>query len=164
MLARNTRSTQLTEEGQRLLARIDEPLAEIEAGFSELIDKESAPAEPLRLTMPTLVAEDVIMPRVAAFLERYPAIELDIRTHNAFADLVETGCDAGLQLGEYLSPDMIAVKASGPLRDWVVAARTIWSATARLHTRAILRRTGAFVGGFQTVRSIAGNSKRTGRK
>ncbi|WP_319771860.1 LysR family transcriptional regulator [Breoghania sp.] len=122
LLARTTRSTQLTEEGQRLLARVDEPLAEIEAGFSELIDKERAPAGPLRLTMPALIAEDMIMPRLSAFLNRYPAIELDIRTNDAFEDLVETGCDAGLRLGEHLSPDMIAVRASGPRRGWVVGS------------------------------------------
>ena len=121
LLARSTRSTRPTEEGQRLLARVGGPLEEIEAGFVDLVESDARPAGPLRITMPALIADDVIMPRVAGFLQRYGDIELDIRTNDAFEDLAASGCDAGLRLGEHLAADMIAVRASGPRRGRVVA-------------------------------------------
>lgn len=121
LLERSTRTTRPSDEGQRLLSRIAAPLEEINAGFAELIDRDAAPAGRLRITMPSLIADDVIMPRVAGFLQRYGDIELDIRTNDAFEDLAASGCDAGLRLGEHLAADMIAVRASGPRRGRVVA-------------------------------------------
>jgi len=122
LLARTTRSTRPTEEGQRLLARVAGPLADIASGLAEIAEQTDAPSGPLRLTMPLLAAEMVIMPRLAAFTARYPRIELDIRAADLFENIVESGCDAGLRLGENLEADMIAVAASGPQRGLIVAA------------------------------------------
>lgn len=62
------------------------------------------------------------MRRIPEFVARYPLIELDIRTSDRFEDIVESGCDAGLRLGESLETDMIAVRASGPRRGVIVGA------------------------------------------
>ncbi|MBN3806446.1 LysR family transcriptional regulator [Paraburkholderia sp. Ac-20336] len=122
LLARTTRSTRPTEEGERLLARVAGPLAEIETGFTEVTEGAVAPAGPLRITMPFLAVQEVIMRRLPAFTARYPAIELDIRVSDIFEDIVEKGCDAGIRLGESLAADMIAVRADGPRRGMIVAA------------------------------------------
>jgi len=121
LLARTTRSIRLTDEGRHLLSRVAEPLEEIEAGLAEAADRPGSPAGPLRVTMPLLAAEDVIMPRLPAFVARYPDIELDIRADDRFEDIVESGCDAGIRLGEHVEADMIAVRAGGPRRGVVVA-------------------------------------------
>ncbi len=122
LLARTTRNTRPTDEGTRLLARVSGPLKDIEMGFAELIDRAGAPAGPLRVTMPLLAAEELIVPRLAEFFARYPNIELDVRANDLFEDIVESGCDAGIRLGEHLERDMIAVRASGPRRGVIVGA------------------------------------------
>lgn len=75
LLARTTRSTRPTEEGERLLARVTGPLAEIETGFAEVTEDAVAPSGPLRITMPLLAVQEVIMRRLPAFVALYPAIE-----------------------------------------------------------------------------------------
>ncbi|WP_331253460.1 LysR family transcriptional regulator [Paraburkholderia sacchari] len=121
LLARTTRSTRPTEEGQRLLDRVGAPLSDIAAGLAEAAEQRATPTGPLRITMPLLAAEELIVPRLRAFSTRYPQIELDIRASDLFEDIVESGCDAGLRLGESLQADMIAVRASGPRRSLIVA-------------------------------------------
>lgn len=121
LLARTTRSTRPTEEGIRLLSRISTPLAEIAAGLDETGKSPDEPGGPLRITLPLLAVEEVIMPRLQDFLTLYPKIELDIRTADSFEDIVASGCDAGIRLGENLEADMIAVRASGPKRSVIVA-------------------------------------------
>lgn len=121
LLARTTRSTRPTEEGIRLLARVATPLAEIATGLQETGKSPDEPSGVLRITLPLLAVEEVIMPRLRAFLNRYPKIELDIRAADAFEDIVQSGCDAGVRLGESLEADMIAVRATAPRRSVIVA-------------------------------------------
>lgn len=121
LLARTTRSTRPTEEGIRLLSRVTAPLTEIASGLAETGKNPDEPGGPLRITLPLLALEEVIMPRLRDFLTSYPKIEFDIRTADSFEDIVESGCDAGIRLGENLEADMIAVRASGPRRSVIVA-------------------------------------------
>ncbi|AOY95446.1 LysR family transcriptional regulator [Cupriavidus sp. USMAA2-4] len=122
LLARTTRSTRPTEEGARLLSRVTAPLAEIETGLTEVVEGAAAPSGPLRITMPLFAADELVMRRLPEFTALYPMIELDIRTSDIFEDIVESGCDAGIRLGESLEADMIAVRAGGPRRGLIVAA------------------------------------------
>jgi DNA-binding transcriptional LysR family regulator len=122
LLQRTTRSVAPTEEGRQLIATLGPALAEIATAIETLSDKRERPAGPLRLTMPQLAADELILPRLAEFLALYPDIELDLRTEDRFEDIVERGRDAGLRLGEHLEADMIAVRASGPWRGAIVGS------------------------------------------
>ena len=122
LLARTTRSTRPTDEGARLLERVGRALDEIGAALAETAARPEVPSGALRITMPHLAADEVVMRRIPEFVARYPLIELDIRTSDRFEDIVESGCDAGLRLGESLETDMIAVRAGGPRRGVIVGA------------------------------------------
>lgn len=122
LLSRTTRSVKPTQEGLQLLQSLAPALGEIDAALAALADVKARPAGALRITMPRLAAEDLIAPRLGAFLSLYPDIELDIVTDDRFEDIVEEGFDAGLRLGEHLHADMIAVKASGPWRGVIVGS------------------------------------------
>lgn len=122
LLARTTRSTRPTDEGARLLERVGGALDEIGAALAETAARPEVPSGALRITMPHLAADEVVMRRIPEFVARYPLIELDIRTSDRFEDIVESGCDAGLRLGESLETDMIAVRAGGPRRGVIVGA------------------------------------------
>jgi DNA-binding transcriptional LysR family regulator len=122
LLSRTTRSVAPTEEGRRLLETLAPALGDIGTTLDNLAEHAGQPAGPLRITMPQLAADDLIVPRLGEFLRLYPDIELDIATNDRFEDIVAGGYDAGLRLGEHLEADMIAVKASGSWRGAVVAA------------------------------------------
>lgn len=122
LMARTTRSAAPTEEGRRLLDVLGPALSEIEAAMGALSDVRLKPAGPLRITMPLLAAQDLVAPRLAAFVALYPEIELEIATDDRFQDIVERGFDAGFRLGEHLEADMIAVRVSGPWRGAVVGS------------------------------------------
>ena len=147
LLARTTRSVAPTEEGRMLLQTLSPALADIGAVLEGLADRRGTPAGPLRVTMPMLAAEDLIVPRLGAFLKTYPEIELDVVTNDRFEDIVTEGFDAGLRLGEHLEADMIAVRASGPQRGLIVASPAYIAAHGRpqapddlIHHRCIRRR------------------------
>lgn len=140
LLARSTRSVRPTSEGERLLASLAPALAEIEAGLSAIAETGGQPAGPLRITMPRLAAEDLIVPRTGAFLETYPGIELELIMNDRFEDIIDEGFDAGLRLGENLEADMIAVRASGPWRGAIVGApRYFETHPVPLHPRDLMR-------------------------
>ena len=131
LLARTTRSVAPTEEGRTLLDTLSPALADIDAVLEGLAERKGKPAGPLRVTMPMLAAEDLIVPRLGAFLGAYPEIELDVVTNDRFEDIVAEGFDAGLRLGEHLEADMIAVPASGPQRGVIVASPAYLAAHGR---------------------------------
>lgn len=64
----------------------------------------------------------VLLPRLAEFAENYPDIVLDVVTVTGPVDLVADEFDAGIQLGEYIQKDMIAVRVSPELRLTVVGS------------------------------------------
>jgi DNA-binding transcriptional LysR family regulator len=70
-------------------------------------------------------------------MQRYPNIELDIVTDDALVDIVSSGFDAGIRLGEKLHQDMVAVRLSGDLEMKVVACRTTWRKRRSRESRRI---------------------------
>ena len=71
---------------------------------------------------PRLVAQMVILPKLAAFARNYPEIVLEITTSNDPIDLVAGEYDAGIQLGEFIQRDMIAVRVTKEMRLAIVGS------------------------------------------
>lgn len=69
----------------------------------------------------------VLLPRLTAFAEAYPDIVLDVVTVTGPVDLVAGEFDAGIQLGEYVQKDMIAVPVTPKLRLAVVGSPRYFS-------------------------------------
>src|SRR5438046_7607907 len=65
-----------------------------------------------------MFAESILL----GFLARHPHIQLDIVVSDLPVDIVADGYDAGIQLGEVIDKDMIAVPVTGDLRLAVVGA------------------------------------------
>ena len=64
----------------------------------------------------------VRLPKLAEFAAAYPEILLDVVTSNAPVDLVAGEFDAGIQIGEFIQRDMIAIRASKDVRLIVVGS------------------------------------------
>jgi DNA-binding transcriptional LysR family regulator len=122
LVHRTTRSVRLTAAGERLYASVRPALEEVHAAVAAVGELSREPRGTLRLLVSTgaeLFLRDQVL---AGFLAAHPHIRLDIAVSSEISDIVANGYDAGVQLGEVIDRDMIAVPISGDLRLTVVGA------------------------------------------
>lgn len=122
LLHRTTRSVAPTEAGAVLLGRLVPAMAEMERAVSEMGAFSDHPRGKLRLNVPRLAAEAVLIPKLRQFTQLYPDILLDLVIDDSMADIVAEGFDAGIRSGAHVHGDMIAVRLSPDLRAAVVAS------------------------------------------
>ena len=72
--------------------------------------------------MPKGVIPLLLEPAIASFCGTYPDVELEIVASEEMVDLAKGGFDAGIRLGELISPDMVAVRLTRPFPYAVVAS------------------------------------------
>lgn len=122
LFTRTTRSVALTEAGEHLRAGLRPAFAQLRETVSSLGELKGRPAGLLRLNVSS-VAEAIFSEGVlAAFLARYPDIRLDLAVDDTGTDIVEEGFDAGIQLGEVIAQDMVAVNITREERQIIVAS------------------------------------------
>jgi len=124
LLARTTRSVSPTAAGAALLQELAPALERIERSVAETRNQREKPTGRIRLIVPRLVAQMVVMPKLAAFARKYSEIVLEITTSNDPVDLVAGEYDAGIQLGEFIQRDMIAVRVTKEMRLAIVGSAT----------------------------------------
>src|SRR5580693_9527289 len=122
LLNRTTRSVAPTAAGERLLAQIRPLLDDFDAAFDSINAFRDKPAGLLRLTVPPPVASFMLAPLLSRFLDKYPAIDLEISVDGALTDIVAGRFDAGMRAGDRVERDMIAVRIGEEIRSVVVAA------------------------------------------
>lgn len=122
LLHRTTRSVAPTEAGSVLLSRLVPAMAEIEEAVSEVGVFSDRPRGRLRLNLPRLAAEAVLIPKIGEFAKLYPDIALDLVIDDSMTDIVADGFDAGIRSGADVHGDMIAVRLTPDLRVAVVAS------------------------------------------
>lgn len=124
LFIRTTRSVGLTEAGERFHARA-------RPAFEELVSASEAarrlgvkPTGLLRLTVPRGVVPIVLEPIVASFCRAYPEVQVEIVASEDLVDLAANGFDAGVRMGQFIAPDMVAVRLSKSFPLVVVASPT----------------------------------------
>jgi DNA-binding transcriptional LysR family regulator len=122
LIARTTRSVAATAAGTTLLQELAPALDKIGRVVAETMQLRELPAGRIRLIIPRSAAEIVLMPKLAAFTRKYPDIVLEVTSSNDPVDLVAGEYDAGVQLGEYIQRDMIAVRVTEEMRLAVVGS------------------------------------------
>jgi DNA-binding transcriptional LysR family regulator len=122
LLARTTRSVSPTAAGTALLQELAPALERIERAVAETRKQRENPAGRIRLIIPRTATQMVILPKLARFNRTYPEIILEITSSNDPVDLVAGQYDAGVQLGEFIQRDMIAVQVTGEMRLAVVGS------------------------------------------
>jgi DNA-binding transcriptional LysR family regulator len=114
LFSRTTRSVGLTEAGERFLARAGPAFEELVAAGEAVRDLGQRPAGLLRLSAPRAVVPLLLEPAVAAFCQAYPEVEVEIAASEEVVDLASSGFDAAIRLGQYVAPDMVALRLTPP--------------------------------------------------
>lgn len=122
LLARTTRSVSPTAAGATLLQDLAPALERIEGAVAETRKQKESPTGRIRLIIPRTATQMVILPKLARFARTYPEIILEITSSNDSVDLVAGEYDAGVQLGEFIQRDMIAVRVTQEMRLAVVGS------------------------------------------
>ena len=122
LFTRTTRSVGLTEAGQRFFDRAGPAFAELVAAGEVARDLGQRPAGLLRLSVPRGVVPLILEPVIGSFALAYPEIELEIAASEEMVDLASGGFDAGIRFGQFIAPDMVAVRLTPPSPFAVVAS------------------------------------------
>lgn len=108
---RTTRQVSLTADGERLFHRCERVLAELDDLQADAAGARAAPAGTLRIDLPIVYGRRFVLPLLASLQHEHPALTLDVRLQDSYADLARDGIDLAIRIG--------------PLRDSSLVARRI---------------------------------------
>ncbi|WP_293765850.1 LysR family transcriptional regulator [uncultured Aquitalea sp.] len=100
LLHRTTRRVALTQDGQAYYERCKDLLADFEDAQNLFRDDGAALRGRLRVDMPSAIARDVVLPRLAEFLAEHPALEVELSSTDRRVDLVREGFDCVVRVGQ----------------------------------------------------------------
>jgi DNA-binding transcriptional LysR family regulator len=109
LLLRTTRRQSLTEWGQQLLEHARQVAAEVEAVAALSERRQATPSGRLRVSMPSDFADLLLADALAAFVARYPSIQLELDLSPRRVDLQGEGFDLALRVGHL--PDDASLSA-----------------------------------------------------
>ncbi len=109
---RSTRQVRITAFGEELLARSRPLLADMAALFSTPAQApESQLSGRVRITGPRILGRGCLVPALARLAATHPAITLDLRLSDVFADVVDERIDVGVRIGFLRDSRLVARKA-----------------------------------------------------
>jgi DNA-binding transcriptional LysR family regulator len=100
LLQRTTRRLMLTEFGASLLEHARRVADEVEAAGAMAQHRQAEPSGKLRVSMPHDFANFGMSPLLARFMERYPAVSLELDLSPRRVDLVAENFDVAIRMGE----------------------------------------------------------------
>lgn len=108
LVHRTSRAVDLTDEGRALCERAAQHLAGISDAVAQTETSQQAVRGRLRVNVDPLFSRMTLSPKLSAFLQRNPGIELRLETRDRIADLVSDGFDLAIRFGEPTPSALIA--------------------------------------------------------
>lgn len=140
LLVRTTRSVAPTEIGERLLQKIGPHLEGIESELAAILELREKPAGTIRISASDLAINELLLPRLSAFLRDYPDVKIEMVIDYGLVDIIAERFDAGVRYGETLARDMIAVRIGPDARMIAVAAPAYFAQNSKPETPKDLAR------------------------
>lgn len=132
LLTRTTRKVQPTETGQAFYLRCAMILREAEDAFDELAERSSEPAGTLRLTAPFDYGIGILVPVIAAFMQRYPACKVDAILSDQTLDIMSGNIELAIRVG-WLAETGLQARKIGTFRQLLVASPAMAPKLAQLN-------------------------------
>ncbi|UZE21572.1 LysR family transcriptional regulator [Pseudomonas sp. B21-056] len=108
LLQRTTRQVRATLDGEAYYQRCGQLLDDLEDLEGSLSTQRSQPHGTLRVDMPIAFGCSWILPRLADFYRRYPALQLDIGFHDRQVHLQREGVDCAIRAGNITDQALVA--------------------------------------------------------
>lgn len=121
ILTRTTRRIELTDEGRKFVDAVRAALKSIEMAEDDIITRGALPAGKLRVNAASPFIFHQLIPLIQPFKLAYPDIELELRSNEAFIDLIENRTDVAIRIGK-LEDSTLHAKALGMSPLYIVAS------------------------------------------
>jgi LysR family transcriptional regulator for bpeEF and oprC len=108
LLQRTTRRLTVTPEGAAYHERTARVLADLDEIESDLAQEQTSPRGCVRVDIGSTVANLIVMPRLAAFYQRYPHIQLALGVSDRPVDLVGEAIDCVIRGGTMADQSLVA--------------------------------------------------------
>ncbi|RQR27418.1 MULTISPECIES: LysR family transcriptional regulator [unclassified Burkholderia] len=122
LLNRTTRQVTLSDAGSVYYARAKRLLEELAEADALVADRGDEPSGPLRVSVPVAYGVRRIAPHVAAFLARYPKLDVDLQLTDERVDLVAGRIDVAIRLGDAAPSAEVVARPLGTFQRYVVAS------------------------------------------
>lgn len=122
LLHRTTRSVSLTEAGAALLGDIAPAIDSLTGALEQARTAAKLPAGTVRLHCFHAAADRFVVPILPRLLRAFPDITLDLTIDDTVVDIVGSGYDAAIRIGEVIERDMVALRLGEDIRQLAVAA------------------------------------------
>lgn len=122
LLHRTTRSVSLTEAGAALLAKVAPAIDSLAGALDQARSAARQPTGTVRLHCFHAAADRFVVPILPKLARAFPDITLDLTIDDTVVDLVGSGNDAGIRIGELIERDMVALRLGGDIRQLAVGA------------------------------------------
>ena len=130
LVRRNTRRSEPTEAGLAFFRRVKPAVAEIEDARNRAADTGAEPSGLLRIGAPTAFAAAHVVPAAREFMERYPRVEVELRTSDQPVDLFVERLDLAVRIRD-LPDSSIRARRLGELRIVIVGTPAYFAAHGR---------------------------------
>jgi molybdate transport repressor ModE-like protein len=110
LLERDTRGVTTTNPGAIFAAECARLLRAIEHAEASISGLHSEPQGRLKVTMPRLFGDQLLMPVLLDYLDASPGVEMSIGYQNNFPNLYEEGVDVAVMIGALPDSSMVARK------------------------------------------------------
>jgi DNA-binding transcriptional LysR family regulator len=110
LLQRTTRRLMLTEFGASLLEHARKVAEEVEAAGALAQHRQAVPSGKLRISMPQDFANVVMAEMIPRFLERYPAVSLELDLSPRRVDLIAENFDIAIRMGNLPDDSTLAAR------------------------------------------------------
>jgi len=116
LLQRTTRALSLTADGEAFYAAARRIVGEIAALETEISEQRGTPHGLLRVTTSLAFSTHQLAPVIGEFLERYPAIQLELMPTDRVVDMVEESVDVAIRIGRLPDSSFMARKIGEDVR------------------------------------------------
>lgn len=120
LFQRTTRSLTLTDDGRQFYEQASLAIEAVDAAESAVGKREGSPSGLLKMSSAVVLGRLHIVPRLPRFLSLNRNVSVDFSMKDSFVDLVESGIDLAIRVGELTDPGLVA-RRIGITRRVVVA-------------------------------------------
>jgi len=108
LLHRTTRRVQLTQDGMVYYERAKDLLSNLDELDGMFQHDPTSISGRLRVDMPVGVARNLVIPKLPAFLQQYPGIELELSSSDRLVDVIREGFDCVVRVGILKDSGLVA--------------------------------------------------------
>lgn len=116
LLQRTTRALHLTADGEAFYAAARRIVAEIETLENEITGQSGTPHGPLKVTTSLAFSTHQLAPIVGEFLQRYPAVQLELLPTDRVVDVIDERIDVAIRIGKLADTSFMARKIGEDVR------------------------------------------------